>query len=104
VRKPWQNRSSEGKRLVGRALQARNLRIKTRDQYTCRACGRLTEDGEVDHRIPLSQGGSDRDDNLQWLCRTPCHEVKSLREQGGQLKQGCNTSGEPVDPLHPWNA
>lgn len=70
-------------RLTGRALQARNARIALRDLYTCQACGRVTDkrEGEVDHRTPLAEGGSDDAENLQWLC-IECHRLKTQRENG----------------------
>jgi hypothetical protein len=40
-----------------------------RDRYRCRICGRSGVELEVDHRIPVAQGGSDALDNLQTLCR-----------------------------------
>lgn len=68
-------------RLRGRTLQIRNTRIARRDTYTCQICGRVADrgEGEVDHRIPLAQGGSDESNNLQWLC-IECHRAKTDRE------------------------
>lgn len=57
--------------------------IKVRDKYTCQQCGRVTVEGDVDHRVPRSRGGSDDPSNLQWLCRVPCHAEKSKREAKG---------------------
>lgn len=39
-------------------------------------------DNEVDHRVPLEQGGTNDDDNLQTLCGGPdgCHTRKSKEE------------------------
>lgn len=85
-RKPYENSRTARQRITGRKLQERNKRIKERDRYICQCCGRVTEDGEVDHRIPLSQGGTEDDANLQWLCRTPCHEDKSRREKAGGIR------------------
>ena len=68
------------KRILGRHLQRIRDRILLRDEYTCRKCGRVTVDGEVDHIVPLVLGGSSADSNLQYLCR-PCHQVKSLGEE-----------------------
>lgn len=81
-RRPFANRSTAHLRLTGRALQKRNARIAQRDLYTCQTCGHVCDrrEGEVDHRLPLSRGGSDADTNLQWLC-IGCHRVKSQREQ-----------------------
>ncbi len=39
-----------------------------RDRYRCRICGRSGVVLEVDHKIPVAQGGSDVLDNLQTLC------------------------------------
>lgn len=56
--------------------------VKKRDEYLCQEClknGYLVCGSEVDHIIPVSQGGSDSLDNLQLLC-TSCHRVKTLKE------------------------
>lgn len=73
-------------------------RIKLRDQYTCQKCGKVTQHGEVDHRLSLSRGGTDDDDNLQYLCATPCHRDKSIREAGGTPVTACGADGWPVIP------
>ncbi|MBI5023805.1 MAG: HNH endonuclease [Candidatus Omnitrophica bacterium] len=41
-----------------------------RDQFTCVLCGRsgIGVKLEVDHKNPLSKGGSNNTDNLQTLC------------------------------------
>jgi hypothetical protein len=39
-----------------------------RDRYRCRICGRSGIELEVDHKVPVAQGGSDALDNLQTLC------------------------------------
>jgi len=85
--KPWQRTALSPKRLSGRALQTRNARIKLRDKYTCQVCKRLfLEDQlEIDHLIPLAQGGGEQDANLQSICKTfeghqGCHAMKTARE------------------------
>src|SRR5690606_24701270 len=72
-----------GKGRGGRPWRRLVEAVKRRDKYTCQACGRVTEDGECDHIVPLSQGGTDDLSNLQWLCREPCHRVKTAREGSG---------------------
>lgn len=55
-----------------------------RDNYTCRYCGRSTDDGvilEVDHVIPRSKGGSDEIENLATAC-ADCNRGKSAKEIG----------------------
>lgn len=45
----------------------------------CDKSGRIAAAEEVDHIIPLSQGGTDELGNLQGLCK-PCHKAKTARE------------------------
>lgn len=61
--------------------------VKLRDQYTCRACGLVTEQGECDHIFPQAEGGNDDMVNLQWLC-IPCHEVKTRAEAARGIRRG----------------
>ncbi|MBM0205051.1 HNH endonuclease [Micromonospora sp. STR1s_5] len=56
-------------------------RILRRDEHTCYVCGRQ-EATQVDHKMPVSEGGSPRDeDNLGAICATPCHKEKSEAER-----------------------
>lgn len=88
--RPFARSATAGQRVRGRALQARNAQIALRDMYTCRACGRVTDkcEGEVDHRTPLAQGGSDEPSNLQWLC-IECHKLKTARENAQGRSLAC---------------
>jgi 5-methylcytosine-specific restriction protein A len=52
-------------------------RILARDGHRCAMCGSRATD--VDHIVPVSQGGSEVDSNLQSLCRTH-HASKTGRE------------------------
>lgn len=61
--------------------------VKLRDQYTCRCCGLVTEQGECDHIVPQAERGSDDMVNLQWLC-SPCHEAKSKAEAARGIRRG----------------
>ena len=45
----------------------------------CKCIGRVAQAQEVDHVVPLADGGSDDIANLQALC-TACHEAKSAGE------------------------
>ena len=97
-RAPYENSRTAAKRITGRALQARNARIKLRDGYTCQCgCKRLClpHELEVDHKLPLAAGGTEDDSNLQSLY-VGCHEVKSLKERGCEPVQGCDVDGYPV--------
>jgi 5-methylcytosine-specific restriction protein A len=80
-RKPWQKSTRTPPRQAGRKLQRDNERIKRRDGYTCQQCGKVTAHLEVDHIIPLSEGGKDDDANKQSLCIEPCHAEKSKAER-----------------------
>jgi 5-methylcytosine-specific restriction protein A len=85
-RKPWENRSSTSTRygMSGSAWQALKLTILKRDEYTCYVCGLAGAD-EVDHIIPVGEGGAKRDpSNLGAIHAEPCHEEKSeLEKQRG---------------------
>lgn len=54
-------------------------RILRRDGFTCQCCGIVRSDHEIDHRIPLEQGGSNGDSNLWTLCHD-CHARKTADE------------------------
>lgn len=80
-------------RTAGRALQSRRLRIWSRNPH-CAMCGRLVaypQGFELDHKVPLFQGGQDTDDNCQVLCvdydsfgqKIGCHADKTAREAAG---------------------
>lgn len=57
-------------------------RIQLRDRSTCRHCGWIAADGQVDHLLPrrlfATRRDPDRDrlDNLCWLCPS-CHARKT---------------------------
>lgn len=55
----------------------RRARILARDGLKCLLCG-ATANLAIDHKVPISKGGSDEDDNLQTLCRS-CNSVKGDR-------------------------
>lgn len=57
---------------------------------------------ELDHVVPLFKGGDDDDSNRQGLCRD-CHTVKTAKDRGWVQRLGCDDTGRPVDPNHPWN-
>ncbi|MGC4366522.1 HNH endonuclease [Hydrogenophaga sp. R2] len=68
--------------MTGRKLQEARARLFS-DNPLCVRCsqlGRVTLATERDHVIPLSEGGTDNDSNVQGLCHD-CHEEKSLGER-----------------------
>ena len=83
-----QTKAGSTKRITGSTWMATRRRIMQRDGFACQCCGVVRMDNEVDHRVPLEQGGSNDDDNLQTLCSGPdgCHTRKSkaeAKERGG---------------------
>lgn len=79
-------------RITGRRLQARRFAAWQRDP-TCASCGRVVAypDGfELDHVVPLFQGGADVEANCQILCvdspdgrHEGCHGRKTRRDLQG---------------------
>ena len=54
--------------------------IMRRDLGICQSCvraGKLTKATQVDHIIPLHQGGTDAMENLEAIC-TNCHSIKTI--------------------------
>ena len=72
-----------GERPSRRQWRKVRLVVLDRDAWTCTACGKAGR-LEVDHRVPLEDGGALYDlDNLQTLCRG-CHFDKSRGERQGR--------------------
>ena len=73
-------------RLRGRAGIEQRRRRMVQGQGFCRPCrdgGRLTIATQVDHIVPLSEGGTDTDDNCQTICNA-CHAAKTASEAGSR--------------------
>ncbi|MDR5819843.1 HNH endonuclease signature motif containing protein [Caballeronia sp. LZ043] len=105
--KPIKRRSkpdygSAGVRLSGSARLKRNDRIRERDGFKCTHCSVAVRRGEVDHIIPLKDGGTEDDSNCQLLC-TGCHADKTRADMGFKPKYGANLDGTPRDKAHHWN-
>jgi 5-methylcytosine-specific restriction protein A len=60
----------------------------------CQAAGRVKVATELDHIVPLHQGGTDRASNRQGLCHA-CHLSKSLAEAGKRERQAIGLDGYP---------
>ena len=73
-------------RLRGNSWERIRQVVKQRDEGRCAACGRVRGDHEVDHIIPLEQGGAQGSvsdtSNLQLLCsgKGNCHDIKTQAE------------------------
>ena len=73
---PWANSIRATQRPIGWAkIRARVLR---RDNSTCRYCGDAAT--EVDHVVPVSQGGTHSLSNLVAAC-ADCNAKKNIRER-----------------------
>ena len=72
---------ANGHRITGRALGELRKRIWLRDRGICAECGLpCLGEYEVDHRIPLEQGGTHDDANLA-IVHIDCHQAKTKRER-----------------------
>lgn len=73
------------RKLSGHAWEKLRRQVFDRDKGLCQPClkkkGRITAGREVDHIMPVHQGGTDDLANLQTIC-TDCHTDKTLRERG----------------------
>ncbi len=82
-----------------RALRAAVLR----PDPICRTPGCERPSQHVDHIVPRRQGGSDTMGNLRGLCAS-CHSTVTRQGNAKPLRvKGCDASGMPLDPSHPWN-
>jgi 5-methylcytosine-specific restriction protein A len=97
MRKPW-HKEREHRTLTGRPWRRLREQILQRDKYLCQHCqraGRVREATEVDHKTPLSKGGTDKPENLQSLCSS-CHEAKTMHDQGVKAKVAVGVDGWPA--------
>ena len=73
------NKPTKPKRKRTHVPRGLRKEVFKRDNYTCCECGARKKDGatlHVDHKIPVSKGGTDELDNLQTLC-SDCNLNKS---------------------------
>lgn len=77
-------RLSPSARGYDRAWQRIRQRILSTNPLCahCRADGRVTLATEVDHIVPLREGGTHDDNNLQPLCKS-CHSSKTAAQSRG---------------------
>lgn len=77
-------RKHGSKRIKGGRWAKIRARILERDGYCCQFCGSFGSLLEVDHIMPLAEGGTHQDYNLQILCQ-PCNRKKSYKFVGGKI-------------------
>ncbi len=80
-RKPWEP-SGADRRVRGRAGVSLRAQVRAEEPCSriCLAAGLMVRTEEIDHIVPLSEGGPGARSNLQGLCG-PCHEAKSKSER-----------------------
>jgi 5-methylcytosine-specific restriction protein A len=94
-------------RLYDLAVWHRLREKQLSDEPLCRHCkamGIVVLATDVDHIVPIAQGGAELDQaNLQSLCHE-CHSRKTISENGGKPNTAIGIDGVPLDASHPWNA
>ena len=69
----------------------------------CQYCppGVITPATEVDHKN--NNPADNSRENLVSTCK-PCHSIKTMADLYGRpARMGCDESGNPINPAHPWN-
>lgn len=81
--KPWagskERRRQLGANLTERQEQIRRRRVLRRHGHICHVCQEGMAD-EVDHVVPLAEGGADHDSNMRPIHSVPCHKRKTAAE------------------------
>jgi 5-methylcytosine-specific restriction protein A len=102
----WQRGNYDPEGPYGKGWKKKRARILRRDGYRCqcddcRITGNPRPATEVDHKVPVEQGGTNDDSNLQAI-NGECHKRKTKLDEGKQPGYGCTDTGFPLDPRHPW--
>lgn len=99
-------RKSSGARGYGSRWQkARATFLRTNPLCVfCQQQGKTVAAQVVDHKVPHKGDQSLLWDTSNWqpLC-TRCHNSHKQRLEKSGAMTGCDTSGKPLDPNHPWN-
>lgn len=66
-------------RLRGDTWMKIRQRVLVDGGFACVDCGLVSMSNQIDHEVPLEQGGSNDDTNLRIRC-IPCHAKKSSSE------------------------
>lgn len=74
-------------RIRGSKWVKTRKRIAVEQQFRCQDCGCvwLPWRDQVDHDVPLEQGGSNDDGNLNLLC-VDCHNTKTAQEAAARAR------------------
>ena len=95
---PWPTTSRHA-RGYGTAWDKLRQHILKRDRHLCQPClrnSRATPATQVVHITPKANGGTDDEANLQAICK-PCHDAKTMTDQGARAKQTIGADGWPAD-------
>lgn len=85
---PWE--SSNRREVIRRSgweQQRDAKRILRAHQFVCHVCGKFGAT-QVDHVIPLSEGGADTDENKRPIHAEPCHREKTAAEAVRARRRG----------------
>jgi hypothetical protein len=82
-------------RINGTTLVNKKRSLYQKQKGLCAAC-RIGEASELDHIVPIAQGGTDEDSNLHLLC-TPCHRTKTAIQSGFSVRQLIGPDGFPIE-------
>lgn len=81
MHKPWVKKTGNSGR-GGRPWRRIRDAVMRRDQGLCQQCMRhdvVSPASEVDHIVPVSEGGKDVESNLEAICKS-CHKAKTQTE------------------------
>ena len=78
-RKEYERGRGRERRTTGRRWM-RMRHVVLIEEPVCKICGRKAST-QVDHRLPVCQGGTDERKNLQGVCED-CHEEKTAEDLG----------------------
>lgn len=96
-----QTKAGASEWVRGSAWMAKKAEIQELHRFTCAACGTVRADHDVDHIVPLEQGGAPMaNSNLQLLCSGPdrCHAKKTAREAANHAHRGHGARRAALDP------
>lgn len=66
-------------RIRGRAWMRERQIALVNGSFTCVDCGLISVTNEIDHDVPLEQGGLNEQSNYRVRC-SDCHKAKTARE------------------------
>jgi 5-methylcytosine-specific restriction endonuclease McrA len=93
--KPWATSTRKERLTVsGGAEQTRRKRILARDMGICHVCDQRGAD-QVDHVVPLAEGGADEEWNLASIHAEPCHRDKT-RAEAERARAKVEAGGQPL--------